>query len=169
METETFCSKFWLPDCMEVGSQTTLTPHHTHFHTHCLKSFLAELCVCVCVCVCVQSCPPLCDPMDCSLPGSSAMEFSRLEYYSREPLPTPGDPHHPGIKPSSIGSPGRQIRRHWRRLGAQRPSKGCIAAQVCQNEQRQIWPQRVKAGVQRQWVGLMVKKTFFGLPGPLCF
>ena len=29
-----------------------------------------------------QLCPTLCDPMDCSLPGSSAMEISRQEYWS---------------------------------------------------------------------------------------
>ena len=29
-----------------------------------------------------QSCPTLCDPMDCSLPGSSSMGFSRQEYWS---------------------------------------------------------------------------------------
>ena len=29
-----------------------------------------------------QSCPTLSDTMDCSLPGSSAMGFSRQEYWS---------------------------------------------------------------------------------------
>ena len=29
-----------------------------------------------------QSCPTLCDPMDCSLPGSSSMGFSRQEDWS---------------------------------------------------------------------------------------
>ena len=36
-----------------------------------------------------QSCPTLSDPMDCSLPGSSAMGFSRQEYWSGVPLPSP--------------------------------------------------------------------------------
>ena len=35
-----------------------------------------------------QSCPSLLDPMDCSLPGSSAMGFSRQEYWSGVPLPS---------------------------------------------------------------------------------
>ena len=35
-----------------------------------------------------QSCPTLSDPMDCSLPGSSAMGFSRQEYWSGVPLPS---------------------------------------------------------------------------------
>ena len=37
-----------------------------------------------------QSCVTLCDPMDCSPPGSS-MEFSRQEYWSGLPFPSPGD------------------------------------------------------------------------------
>ena len=36
----------------------------------------------------------LCDPVDCSLPGSSIMGFSRQEYWSGLPLPSP-------IRPSS--------------------------------------------------------------------
>ena len=47
-----------------------------------------------------QSCPTLCDPVDCSLPGSS-MGFSRQEYWSGLPFPSPGDLPHPGIEPGS--------------------------------------------------------------------
>ena len=36
-----------------------------------------------------QSCPTLSDPMDCRLPGSSSMGFSRQEYWSGVPLPSP--------------------------------------------------------------------------------
>ena len=36
-----------------------------------------------------QSCPTLSDPMDCSLPGSSIHGFSRQEYWSGVPLPSP--------------------------------------------------------------------------------
>ena len=36
-----------------------------------------------------QSCLTLRNPMDCSLPGSSAMGFSRQEYWSGVPLPSP--------------------------------------------------------------------------------
>ena len=35
-----------------------------------------------------QSCPTLSDPMDCSLPGSSIMGFSRQEYWGGVPLPS---------------------------------------------------------------------------------
>ena len=37
----------------------------------------------------LQSCPTLSDPMDCSLPGSSVHGFSRQEYWSGVPLPSP--------------------------------------------------------------------------------
>ena len=36
-----------------------------------------------------QSYLTLSDPMDCSLPGSSSMGFSRQEYWSGVPLPSP--------------------------------------------------------------------------------
>ena len=48
-----------------------------------------------------QSCPTLSDPMDCSPPGSSTMGFSRQEYWSGSPLPSPGDLPDPGIEPRS--------------------------------------------------------------------
>ena len=37
----------------------------------------------------LQSCPTLSDPMDCSLTGSSVHGFSRQEYWSGVPLPSP--------------------------------------------------------------------------------
>ena len=38
-----------------------------------------------------QSCPTLCHPMDCSPPGSPlSMGFSRQEYWSGLPFPSPG-------------------------------------------------------------------------------
>ena len=41
------------------------------------------------------------DPMDGSPPGSSVMGFSRQEYWSGLPFPSPGDLPDPGIKPRS--------------------------------------------------------------------
>ena len=38
-----------------------------------------------------QLCPTLCDTMGCSPPGSLSMEFSRQEYLSGLPFPSPGD------------------------------------------------------------------------------
>ena len=52
-----------------------------------------------------QLCPSLCDPVDCSPPGSSSMEFSRQEYWSGLPWPSPGYLPDPGIEP---GSPALQ-------------------------------------------------------------
>ena len=54
------------------------------------------LCVCVLV---TQSCPTLCDLMDCSPPGSfPSLQFSRQEYWSGLPFPSPRDLPHPGIE-----------------------------------------------------------------------
>ena len=43
----------------------------------------------------------LCVPMDCSPPGPLSMEFSRQEYWSGLPFPSPGDLPNPGIEPRS--------------------------------------------------------------------
>ena len=47
-----------------------------------------------------QLCLTLCGSMDCSPPDSS-MEFSRQEYWSGLPLPSPGNLPDPGIEPRS--------------------------------------------------------------------
>ena len=47
-----------------------------------------------------QSCPTLFNPMHYSLPGSS-MGFSRREYWSWLPFPSPGDLPNLGIEPGS--------------------------------------------------------------------
>ena len=51
----------------------------------------------------LQSCLTLCDPIDCQAPLS--MGFSRQEYWSGLPFPSPGDRSDPGIEP---GSPALQ-------------------------------------------------------------
>ena len=49
-----------------------------------------------------QSCPTLCDPMDSSLhQAPPSMGFSRQEYWSGLPFPSPGNLPDPGIKPRS--------------------------------------------------------------------
>ena len=53
----------------------------------------------------LQSCPTLCNPMDGSPPGSSVHGFSRQEYWSGLPCPSPGDFPNPGIEPVSLRSP----------------------------------------------------------------
>ena len=57
-----------------------------------------------------QSCLTLSDPMDCGLPGSLSVGFSRQEHWSGLPCPPPGDLLDPGIKPASLPnchSPGK--------------------------------------------------------------
>ena len=48
-----------------------------------------------------QSCPALCDPVDCSPQGSSVHGFSRQEYWSGLPFPSPGNHFNPEIEPAS--------------------------------------------------------------------
>ena len=47
-----------------------------------------------------------CDPVDYSLPGSLSMGFSRQEYWSGLPFPSPGDRPDPRLEP---GSPALQV------------------------------------------------------------
>ena len=56
----------------------------------------------VSVCVCVaQSCPTLCDPWTVALQASLSVGFSRQEYCSGVPFPSPEDLPDPGIEPRS--------------------------------------------------------------------
>ena len=63
------------------------------------------MCVCVCVCVCV--CISRSVVSDSAIPFTVArqaplsMAFSRQEYWSRLPCPSPGDLPDPGIEPRS--------------------------------------------------------------------
>ena len=55
-------------------------------------------------CLVAKSYPTLCYmPVACQAPLS--MEFSRQEYWSGLPFPSPGDLPHPGIEPVSPASP----------------------------------------------------------------
>ena len=87
----------------------------------------ARRAVCVCVCVCVFSVvsDSFATPMDCSLlVASLSMGFSRQEYCSGLPFPSPGDLPDPGIKPRSPAlaggfipaEPPRKSRREERAL-----------------------------------------------------
>ena len=53
----------------------------------------------------LQSCLTLCNPMDCILPGSSAMGFSRQGHWTGLPCPPPRDLPDPGIELVSFMSP----------------------------------------------------------------
>ena len=49
-----------------------------------------------------QSFPTLCDPMDyIAFQAPLSLEFSRKEYWSGLPFPSPGDLPNPGIRPRS--------------------------------------------------------------------
>ena len=78
---------------------------------HTLWADLPEYRDCVYMCLVAQSCLTLCSSMDCSLPGSSSMGFSRQEYWSGLPLPSPGDLPDPEIEPHLLHC--RQILYHW--------------------------------------------------------
>ena len=55
---------------------------------------------------CFKSCRTLCSPKICSPPSSFVLQFSRQEYWSGLPLPTPGNPPNPDIEPTSLSLPG---------------------------------------------------------------
>ena len=48
-----------------------------------------------------ESCLTLCDPMDCSQQAPLTMRFSRQDYWSGLPFPSPGDLPDPRIEPRS--------------------------------------------------------------------
>ena len=64
------------------------------------------MCVCVCVCVCsiAESCWTLCDSVGHQAPLS--VGFSRQEYWSGLPFPTPRDLPNTGMEPASPAVPG---------------------------------------------------------------
>ena len=54
-----------------------------------------------------QLCPPLCDPVDYTAHQAPlSMEFSRLQYWSGLPFPTPGNFLNLGVKPATPGLAG---------------------------------------------------------------
>ena len=52
-----------------------------------------------------HSCPTLCDPWTVAHKAPPSLGFSRQEYWSGLPFPTPGDLPDPGIEPMSPVSP----------------------------------------------------------------
>ena len=72
-----------------------------------VETLVSQERLCVRVFVHTQLCPKLCDLMDCRPPGFLAIEFSRQEYWSELPFPTPGDLPDPGIEPTCPALAGR--------------------------------------------------------------
>ena len=58
--------------------------------------------------MCAQLCLTLGDPVGCTPQAPLSMGFSRQEYLSGVPLPSPGDLPHPGIEPASLMYPDWQ-------------------------------------------------------------
>ena len=86
-----------------IWSRVFVTLTIQHFLFHLLYSVSAEGVTYMKVKALVaQSYPTLCNPMDCS---PLSMGFSRQEYWSGLPLPSPENLPNPGIKP---GSPALQ-------------------------------------------------------------
>ena len=78
-----------------------------------------------------QSCPALCNPWTEACQTPLSMEFSRQEYWSGQPFPSPGHLPNPGIKPnfstlqadSSLSGPPGTSRAI---LATQQKAKGLI-------------------------------------------
>ena len=68
-----------------------------HLCVHCIRLFLQ----CMCVCAYAQTFLILCDPWTVACQSPLAMKFSRQEYWSLLPFPTPGNLSNAGIKPAS--------------------------------------------------------------------
>ena len=105
-------------------SSSSLSNDHTSEHWYCYYGYYglclylshsgnklgpkselqSRVCVCVCVCVYVLVsllCPTLHDPWTIARQASLSMEFSRQEYSSGLPFPSPEDLPDPEIKPGS--------------------------------------------------------------------
>ena len=66
---------------------------------------LNNIIVAVYVCVLTQSCPTLWTPRTPTHQTPLSMKFSRQEYWTGLPFPTPGDLPDPGMEPLSLMSP----------------------------------------------------------------
>ena len=78
-----------------------------HVLNPCMCKHITILSVCVCVCVCVCMCYSLSRIQLFVTPWTAAslllsMGFSRQEYWSGLPFPSPGDLPDPGLEPRSI-------------------------------------------------------------------
>jgi len=93
--------------------------------------------VCMCACVClVQSHPTLFVTLwNVAHQTSLSMEFTRQEYYSRLPFPSPGNLPHPGIKPMSLALAGRFFTTEPRGKSI----NGHIPQQICSFDGRIIF------------------------------
>ena len=84
-----------------------------------------------------QLCPTLCDPMDCSYQASLSVGFSRREYWSGLPFPSPGDLSNPRVEP---GSPALQAGA----LPSEPPGKWvCTTDSLCCTPESNSTPKKI--------------------------
>ena len=106
-----------------------------------------------------QSCLTLCDPWTVAYQAPLSMGFSRQEYWSGLPFPSPGDLPDPGIKPRSptlqvdaltSASPGKPQNQHG---DPQNPQKALMAGTREQGD-GVLWDQvrEVNSVWRRIWV-----------------
>ena len=57
--------------------------------------------ICCYCCLVAKSCPTFCDPRTVARQSSLSMGFSRQEYWSGLPFPSPGNFPDPGVEPRS--------------------------------------------------------------------
>ena len=94
-------------------------------HTACSGDGLSS------TCWVVQLCPTLCDPWAVACQAPLSMEFSRQEYWSRLPFPTPGDLPDPEIKHMSPALAGRFCRREMSCLYNKNAKLGATSWRDC--------------------------------------
>ena len=100
------------------------------------RFFTTETPVCVCVCVLsrLSRVQLFATPWTVACHAPLSMGFSRQEYWSGVPFPSPGDLHHPGMEPVSLTSPALAGRffttsATWEVLTPGKPSNfffGCV-------------------------------------------
>ena len=66
--------------------------------------------------------PTLCDPVDVAHQAPLSKGFSRQEYWSGLPCPSPGDLSDPGMEPVSLRSPALAAGVHWHHLESSEPT-----------------------------------------------
>ena len=117
-----------------------------------------KLCVCVCVCVHSQSCLTLQSPWTVAHQAPLSSKFSRQEYWSGLPFPSPGDFPDPRIEPVSLASPaltggffttaapGKPL-SHIRYVNSFHPAKDClnnalllVSSNLCLEAAREMYP-----------------------------
>ena len=100
-------SIFW------YGKSENLRPRMVTYAWLKLRMYVC-VCVCVCVCACARGrvCTQLLShvrlfatPWTITCQAPLSMEFSRQEYWSGLPFPSPGDLPNPRIEPASLASP----------------------------------------------------------------